>query len=79
MLFISDDSDNEEISELSRLQDAQMAATTSEGVDTQAGFNSHGNVQVPTDQNQPSLDALNNITDFLKAKEMTITDPGTSA
>ena len=75
-----DDSDNEEINELSRLQDPAsqepQVGGSINGVDTEKNNLNAPGAQVPSDQKESGTDALANITDFLKNKEGTSTDPG---
>ena len=78
-----DDNDNEEINELSRLQDPAYqepqvgGSINGAGAQDKNSLNSPGDKpQVPTDQKESGSDALANITGFLKAKEGTSTDPG---
>ena len=77
-----DESDNEEINELSQLQDpanqnAQVGGSINVADADNNNLNSPGgNAQVPSDQKESGSDALANFTDFLKSKEGTTTDPG---
>ena len=77
-----DDSDNEEINELSRLQDpsnqdAQVGGSINGQYDAdKTNLSTADNSLVPSDQNQSSSDALANISDFLKNKESEGTGPG---
>ena len=77
-----DESDNEEINELSQLQDpanqnAQVGGSINVAEADKNNLNSPGgNAQVPSDQKESGSDGLANITDFLKNKEGTTTDPG---
>lgn len=79
---LKDDNDNEEINELSRLQDPAYqepqvgGSINGAGAQDKNSLNSPGDKpQVPTDQKESGSDALANITGFLKAKEGTSTDP----
>ena len=74
------DSDNEEINELSRLQDPgsqdqQVGGAINEG-DAGKIKPMIDNSMVPSDQNQSSSDTLANISEFLKSKEGETTVPG---
>ena len=77
-----DDNDNEEINELSRLQDPanqepQVGGSINDGSDAdKINPTTAGNTLVPSDQNQSSSDSLANISDFLKSKEGEGTIPG---
>lgn len=77
-----DDNDNEEINELSRLQDPanqepQVGGSINDGSDAdKVNPTTGGNTLVPSDQNQSSSDSLANISDFLKSKEGEGTIPG---
>jgi len=77
-----DDNDNEEINELSRLQDPtnqepQVGGSINEGSDVdKVSPTTADNTLVPSDQNQSSSDSLANISDFLKSKEGEGTIPG---
>lgn len=73
------DSDNEEINELSRLQDPgsqdqQVGGAINEG-DAGKIKPTIDNSMVPSDQNQSSSDTLANISEFLKSKEGETTVP----
>ncbi|RMX47975.1 hypothetical protein pdam_00005391 [Pocillopora damicornis] len=73
------DSDNEEINELSRLQDPgsqdqQVGGAINEG-DAGKIKPTIDNSMVPSDQNQSSSDTLANISEFLKTKEGETTVP----
>ena len=77
-----DDNDNEEINELSRLQDPanqepQVGGSINDGSDAdKVNPTTADNTLVPSDQNQSSSDSLANISDFLKSKEGEGTTPG---
>jgi len=77
-----DDNDNEEINELSRLQDPanqepQVGGSINGGSDVdKVSPTTADNTLVPSDQNQSSSDSLANISDFLKSKEGEGTIPG---
>jgi len=72
---VKDDNDNEEINELSRLQDPanqepQVGGSINEETDVdKVNPTTADNALVPSDQNQSSSDSLANISDFLKSKE----------
>ncbi|XP_078362534.1 uncharacterized protein LOC144646726 isoform X1 [Oculina patagonica] len=76
-----DDNDNEEINELSRLQDPanqdpQVGGSINEPSDPgKINPPTADNALVPSDQNQSSSDTLANISDFLKNKEGEGTGP----
>jgi len=79
---VKDDNDNEEINELSRLQDPanqepQVGGSINEETDIdKVNPTTADNTLVPSDQNQSSSDSLANISDFLKSKEGEGTIPG---
>ena len=54
-----------------------MGGTINEADTDKSNLNApDGKAQVPSDQKESGSDALANITDFLKAKEGTSSDPG---
>ena len=77
-----DDNDNEEINELSRLQDPANQEPQVGGSINEPSYADKinpptaDNALVPSDQNQSSSDTLANISDFLKNKEGEGTGPG---
>ena len=83
-LFILDERDNEEINELSRLQDPavtqdppQVGGAINDGDSNKENLNSPGgHAQVPSDQKETGSNALANISDFLRNKEGDATIPG---
>ena len=79
--FLDDnENDNEEINELSRLQDQGNQDSQVGGAITEAeGAKSNptiDNSMVPSDQNQSASDTLASISDFLKSREGESTGPG---